>query len=241
MLAAIWSVLELYIRELFKHRLSVREKNNSWKRTAIGKFMALHESLFELEKVSLALYRDFSDLSAEKGVLAKVVIKRHIKQLAESFRQFVKCQREVDSLLSIYDDPLWIGIPGVREIKGAAWRTFELWVDALPTNDDLNGNATSVITYRQYIPTKDVAKRLAKSLNFPTHDRDELEKDVKRIKKEILSKIDVVSIDMLDKEQVRGQLEILRTTFEALSTVRKDLAEFIRVSFPLEKIMNVGN
>ena len=241
MLAAIWSVLEPYLIELFKHRLSVLEKGNSWKRTAIGKFMALYESLFVLEKASLALYREFSALSAADGVLAKVVFKRHIKRLALGFEQFLKCQREVDSLLSIYDDPLRIGVTGVQRGKGAAWRSLELWVDALPTNDDLNGKATSVITYRKYIPTKNIAKRLASNLDFPTHGENELEKDVKRIKEEILSKIDLVQIDLLDKEQVREQLEILRGTLEAVSTVRKELAEFIRLSFPLEKIMNVGD
>jgi hypothetical protein len=237
MLGAIWAVFEPYVREIFKRKLDIIEKRNFWKRSSIGRFMSLYESVLNLERASVAVYDEFAELSQSNAVLAKVVVKDRLQRLSKASKEFVECSRAVNSLLSIYDDPLWVHVTGIRHFKGPIWRNFELWLDALPTNADSQGRLTNTIQYSKIVPTRDAIRSLGTALDFPSHDQNELDQDVENIKENVLAKIDFMRIDLLNKAEIQGQLLPLKLTIEEIAKVKKELADFIRESFPIEKIM----
>jgi cytochrome c oxidase assembly protein Cox11 len=78
MLAAIWAVLEPYLREIFKNKLAEEDKRNSWKRTAIGRFMALYDSMVHLEQASASVYNEFVDVVRYNGVVTRTVVKKNL-------------------------------------------------------------------------------------------------------------------------------------------------------------------
>jgi hypothetical protein len=145
MLDAIWAAFQPYVLELFKHKIDVTGKKNDWKRSSIGKFMALYDSMIELEGASESIYNEFLDIALHDGAVTRTIIRSRLEELSDSSKKFVEAARGVNNLLSIYNDDLVIQIRGVTSGKGRAWHDLELWLDALPTNTDSKGRAIPTI------------------------------------------------------------------------------------------------
>lgn len=75
MLSAIWSVLQPFLVEIFKHKLDDHTKTNDWKRSALGKLMLLYNSLADLERSSFLLHEEFTDIALRNGAIARTLIR----------------------------------------------------------------------------------------------------------------------------------------------------------------------
>jgi hypothetical protein len=106
MLGPIWAIIEPFLHDIFRRQLDISSKKNFWKRTAIVKFMALHESLLDLELASFHLYDLMVELAEEDAVIVKVIVKARLTRLSKSFEKFIAAYREIENVLAIYDDSL---------------------------------------------------------------------------------------------------------------------------------------
>ena len=237
MLDAIWAAFQPYVLELFKHKIDVTGKKNDWKRSSIGKFMALYDSMIELEGASESIYNEFLDIALHDGAVTRTIIRSRLEELSDSSKKFVEAARGVNNLLSIYNDDLVIQIRGVTSGKGRAWHDLELWLDALPTNTDSKGRAIPTIDYATTIPTHQSVLSLGVLLDFPTHNHIALDKDAEKVKRSVIKKVGKVRLDLHDKAAVAAQLNVLSKVIEEIRIVRSSLADFIRTSFPIDKIM----
>ena len=237
MLATIWAAFEPYLREIFKHNIAQSEKKNSWKRSAVGKFMSLYDAIVDLEKISISIYNEFSDIFYNNSAVTRTIIKDRLEKLSTASKHFVQSARAVNNILSIYNDDLSIMILGTADLKSQAWHVFDLLLDSLPKNVGEHGRLSSVIKFSNIIPTKDYVLSLGVNLNFPTHRQDELIQDANVVKKLILKELEFVHLNLSNKPELSDQLLSLSNTVNAISTMKKALAEFIKVSFPIDKIL----
>lgn len=152
-------------------------------------------------------------------------------------REFVAAARNVNNILSMYDDDLCLNMHGLVRGKNVAWRQLELWLDILPKSTDENGKPTTIVTFPTSLPTRQLAPSLGLVLDFPNHNNKELAQDVENIKKHILESIETVHLDLTDKSSVASQLVSLSGSVEDISKARKDLAEFTKSSFPIDRIL----
>ena len=117
MVAVIWSLLQPYLLEIFKHRLDQGQYNKKWKRSTIGQFMALYDSMLELEDASRAAYEEFFDIGVQHGAIAKTIVASRLEKIRTTSKHFVQCARNIHSILNIYNDELAITLTGVNEIR----------------------------------------------------------------------------------------------------------------------------
>ena len=239
MLGPIWSIIELYLREVFKRQLQISEKRNFWKRSAIGKFMALHESLLDLELASFHLYDLFIELSDDDAVLVKIIVKARLTSLSKSFEKFINAYREIEKLLSIYDDSLRLHLVEVITMKEKFWANVELWDKALPVNKDAEGRLSSTISYFSFVPTKEMVHNLVQPVEVEEEffEGKKAKAATEKMKTELISKIAIEEVDLNDKGQIKQILEPAKKICEDLGIARNELAEFIKNNFPLDKIM----
>jgi hypothetical protein len=234
MLEAFWAAFEPCLREVVKDRLSLWEKENAWKRSAIGKFMALYESMVHLEEACDEVYAELVDLSREDGVLSRVVMSRKLERLGKAGTEFIEEARAVRHVLGIYKESLRLQLTGVMEFKGKAWAHVELWVDMFPTANSAEGKT---IEFVDEVPTREWLSAQGLEFEFPSHSRRQLQEDVKVIKKRILSKLKRRRVDLVQKDQIKTQLPSLKKVIEEVNAGRRKLAVFIKDNFPPEKIM----
>jgi hypothetical protein len=238
LLSAIWVVLQPYLTELFKHTLDISTKKNDWKRSAIGKFMLLYNSLVELEHSSVLLHGELADIALRNGAVARTVIRSRLELLSTSSKAFVESAREVNTLLSIYNDELRIVIKGFRHNKYLAWRNLDLWLETLPNNLDNQGHMSPTISFSKDIPTRGSVISLGVLLDFPSHREAELAEDAEQIRKSVLQKLERGYLDLSDRPAVANQLNSLNQVIEEMQSARSELAAFIRMHFPLDKILD---
>jgi hypothetical protein len=124
-------------------------------------------------------------------------------------------------------------------MKGRFWADAEIWKEALPTNYDAEGRLTNIIRYFSFIPTRNLIHDIVHPVEIQSafFENEETKAATKKLKTDLISKIAVEELDLQNKDQLKTALNSGLEICEGLRVARKELAEFIKSNFPLDKIM----
>ena len=241
MIAVIWAILQPYLIEIFKHRLDGSKHDQKWKRSTIGQFMALYDSVLELEAASRAAYDEFADIGLRDGAIAKTIVASRLERLRSASKDFVLCARHVNGILSIYNDELAIVLTGSKGIKMAAWHTSDWMLGSTRSNNrDENQRPSAVISFTKTLPTQSYAKSAGEQVYHQALTQVDLDREAEAMKLRLLQKLknehgDI--LDLRDQSALKAQLTSLAETIEEIVASRTQLAQFIKLAYPIEKMM----
>ena len=213
--------------------MDIASKGVSWKRSTSTKFINLFSALFELEKVSKELYHEVKGVVEGTEVLSKVVLKNKLGRFFKNYEDFLRELRSVQAALAIYDNSLLIELEGLRERKHFNTVLLDLMLEVSPRSATEDGRATTSIIY----PTKLPSVNLVLSRSFPNADQDELEQEVKKIKIQIMKKLEFKTVDLSAPKESQFLLENTDKDIKQIEKFRLELSSFIKSNFPLDEIL----
>jgi len=89
------------------------------RRKLLSKLLFLYESLEELEQASEKAFKEFLSYASGDSTPTKVVIRNRLEDLEHSYKRCANTINEVDTILSIYDNDLYVSLRGAILLKGA--------------------------------------------------------------------------------------------------------------------------
>jgi len=233
MLEILTTVLTSSISKLFDASIDIASKDISWKRSTSTKFIDLFSSLLELEKSSKEIVYEVKGIIEGTEVLSKVVFRKKLERFFKNYESFIRELRRTQSILSIYDNDLLIKLEGLRERKHFNTKLLDLMLEISPRPVTEDDHATTLIIY----PTKLPPKNLVPNKNFPRATQDDLEQEVKKIKRQIVDKLEFKTIDIAVAKEGRLLLENIDKDIHQIEKLRIELSDFIKKNFPLDEIL----
>jgi hypothetical protein len=186
------------------------------RRKLFRKFFDLYESLIELEKQSGAAYAEFLGYLNGTEVLTKTIPRKKLNALNEALREFMGRAAKVASIVDLYEANLLVTLNDVAAMKGMHLGLI------LP----------EVIEYDLIVPTRRPMTQTKLGMSSKEFDsRMYLEN------KEVEKQFGLVRIDLRQREDIRRILDQGEAIVERIARGKEELGKFIRVNFPLDKVI----
>ncbi len=222
------------LSKIFGTSVDAISKEVSWKRSTAVALIELYDSLLKLELASQTAYETFDGYLKGTKVPLKTTIRDTLQRLFTVFEVFIKKLRTVESKLSIYDSELYLAlVHHALFTKTRTLATIDLITEVIPSAEkDNGGKLTYLITY----PTELPAAHSFGTKKAPVLGPD-LEDEVKKLKRSLLSKFKKKTIDMSITAEGEIALKFAEENIKQIERVRRSLADFIQQNFPLKDIL----
>lgn len=241
MFDALSTIITAFIQKLIGVSVEEGIKVIKQKRSLALAFLNLFDSLLELENASKAAYKEFSGYAQETDVPTKLTTRNRLSELLGRTRNFAHALDAVAERLIIYDESLLAGLFSSVQTKISNLTTIDFFLEFCPSQakDQDKQSSPFLIIYPTHYSQTDILllhKELTDSQWNP-ESKGNFDKEINHLQKNIKAKINRKTVDISSRPEAKIALDKAQEDIQKIERVRKELAEFIKRTFPMDEIL----